>query len=147
MYSNNLIKKAISCILIIYVSFFWVLPTNAATSVTISAIVGNINSAPVILNISPNWNPEALPTNTLQNFSITVKDAEKDNITYTYTAQDWNTTPISWTILTSSYDVNNQVIINFSYLSPSVAVWTTKITLTINDWVNVIYQDINLYIY
>ena len=140
-------RKIISLLLILLPIFTIVNHVIASWSVTISAIVGNINHAPVIISISPNWNPEALPTSTLQGFSIVVKDDEKDTITYTYTPQDGSTNPINWTINTWDYNWSNEATINFDYLSPSTWVWTTKVTVTINDWSNVIYQDINLFIY
>ena len=121
--------------------------TKAAESVIVSAVVWNINHSPVIISILPNGNPELLASNSLQNFSITFKDDETNDIFYTITTETnwWYTSPISWEIK-SAHFVWNEAKINFSYLAWSVS-WNKKITITLNDWPNVISKDINVYIY
>lgn len=122
---------------------------NAVESVTVSAVVGNINHSPVVTSITPNWNPQLIWSKTLQNFILKFRDDEKNHIYYTITteANGWYTNPISWEILTSKFDTNNEASINFSYLAPDTWVWYKKITITLNDWPNVISKDINVYIY
>ena len=121
--------------------------TNAVESITVSAVVGNINHAPIIISITPNNNPKLLASNSLQNFSILFRDDEKNHIYYTITTEVdwWYTSPISWEISLTDY-LWTEAKINFSYLSWDNT-WTKKITITLNDWPNVISKDINLYIY
>jgi hypothetical protein len=120
---------------------------KAAESVVVSAVVWNINHAPVIVSILPNWNPEIIENNSLQNFSITFRDDELNHMYYTITTEsDWGyTSPISWEITVSQYNWN-QANLNFSYLAPQIT-GAKKITITLNDWPNVVSKDINLYIY
>lgn len=121
---------------------------HAVESVTVSAVVGNINHSPVVISVTPNNNPKLLSADSLQNFVIRFRDDEQNHVYYTITTESngWYTSPISWEITTSSYDSNNETTIDFSYLAWSVT-WVKTITVTINDGPNVISKDINVYIY
>ena len=135
--------KVLLSLLLLLITF----SVKAAESVIVSAVVGNINHAPVIVSITPNWNPELLASNSLQNFSAVFRDDELNDIYYTITTEAnwWYTSPISWKISQSDYNWN-QAIIDFAFLAPS-STWIKKITITLNDWPNVISKDINIYIY
>ena len=139
-------KKILSLLLLlVYTSWYLTTSVFAASNVLVYAIVGNINTAPMIISISNNWNPEAIENGASQTFAVVIQDAENDTITYTATPQDGSASPISWTV--SSYDWNNRATINLTYLAPGSTDLTTKITLTLNDGANVVSEDINLYIY
>ena len=139
---NKIIK-----ILIISMMLLITLKVSAISTVNVWAVVWNINHSPVIISIIPNNNPELLSANSLQNFSLTFRDDEKNEIYYTITTQTnwWYTSPISWKILTSEFNWN-EAKISFTYLAWTDT-WNKKITITLNDWPNVISKDINLYIY
>lgn len=146
-------KKIISIITIIS-SLLWLNYSTNADSLTLSAVVGNSNHAPVVTEIIPNSNPRYLnnSTNTTlvkQNYSIKFRDDENDEVTYTITTQTdgWAVNPTSWTILSSEYDSNNEAYIVFEYISPTSEVWLKTITITISDWPNVTVQTLNVYIY
>ena len=141
-------KKIITSSIIFLALIFNTINISANESVIVSAVVWNINSAPIILNVNPSSNPRILATNKTQSYTITLSDKEKDTIYYTITPEDWYTNPISWIINPSDYIWDNAYI-NFLYLAPAtVPSWdTSKITVTINDWPNVIVRDLNLYIY
>jgi hypothetical protein len=88
--------------------------------------------------------------NVVQLFSIQIKDVEWDNITYTITPDYGATSPISGTISNSTKLQNGEAFIDFTYLSSSEVseLWASKITLTLNDWVNpVTIKEIDLYIF
>lgn len=142
---NKILKYAFSLTLLI--SF--VVSIVNAEQVIVSAVVWSINHTPIILHINPNSDPKLIARNRTQNFSVYFKDDEKDTIYYTLTPQDWYTDPISWTINSADFDSNSWAYINFKYLAPSVKPTPnpTKVTVTINDWPNLVSKDINLYIY
>ncbi|MEA3386864.1 MAG: hypothetical protein U9Q66_00190 [Patescibacteria group bacterium] len=60
---------------------------NAVESVTVSAVVGNLNHSPVVTSITPNNNPKLLKAYSLQNFVVKFRDDEKNHIYYTITTQ------------------------------------------------------------
>jgi|GEM_PF-2367084 len=121
----------------------------ANQSVNVSAIVGAINHAPVILSVTPSSDPKLLGTNKIQNYTIYFRDDEKDTITYTITPVSGYTNPISGTINPADYDGADGAYINFTYLSPSAvpAPNPTTVTVTLNDGSNLVNKDIRLYIY
>lgn len=118
-----------------------------ANSVVVSAVVWNINAAPVVISVNPSSNPRMLKVNTLQDYAVYFRDNEKDSVYYTITAQSWAVTPISWTINPSNYDSWSWAYINFKYLAPSIAVKAKKITIILNDWPNATIKELNVYIY
>lgn len=141
-------KKIISFITTL---FFLFSPSllNANGSITVSAVVWDINQSPLVLSVNPDGDPWILETNEIQNYTIYFKDTENDKVYYTITPgnNSWYVSPISWTINSSDYDSNSWAYINFLYLAPSVAKADANITITLNDWPNVITKQLNLYIY
>ena len=136
--------------ILVLLSILLLMITNsvkATESVIISAVVGNINQAPVITQITPNWTTELLAANSLQNFSLTFMDNENNHIYYTITTETdwWYTSPISGEISQSDYNWN-LANIDFTFLAWTT-IWDKTITITLNDWPNVIFKDINVYIY
>lgn len=126
-----------------------ILFVSATQSVIVSAIVGAINHAPVILSVTPASDPKLLGMNKIQNYTLYFRDDEKDAITYTITPVSGYTNPISGTVNPAAYDGANGAYINFTYLSPSAvpAPNPTTITVTFNDGSNLVNKDIRLYIY
>lgn len=137
-------KKIISILLFLSIL---ISTAYANQSVIVSAVVGSLNHAPIILSVSPNSNPRILKKNATQSYTIYFKDDEKDTVYYTISPVSWYTNPISWTISSSNYDASNWAYINFLYLAPATANPSEKIIVTINDWPNVIVKELNLYIY
>lgn len=137
-----------SLLLFVYIYYYLIISVFAATngSVLVYAIVGNINSAPVITDMIPEW----VGTWTIavsieygfQDFDITLADSESDTITYTITTQYGTTDKISGQILPSEYNNN----FAFTYFTPSIEIIDT-ITITFNDWSNVISREIFLDVY
>lgn len=143
-------KKLISILLSLCFVFLPIdLSVNANNSVVVSAIVGSLNQAPLILRVNPNWDPWILEKNKIQNYTIYFKDNEKDTIYYTITPQwnSWFVNPISWVINTSNYDNNKWAYINFLYLSPASPNPSASIILTLNDGPNVTFKKLNIYVY
>lgn len=119
---------------------------NAEKSVIVSAIVGNINHAPVVLSVTPNSNPRLLKINKTQTYSLFLRDDEKDTLYYNIIPNNGYTNPISGTINPSDYNSSSGVYINFLYLAPAISTSDT-ITVVINDTSNVISKDLHLTIY
>ncbi|MDP2103968.1 MAG: hypothetical protein Q8K26_03540 [Candidatus Gracilibacteria bacterium] len=121
----------------------------ANQSVNVSAIVGAINHAPVVLSVTPSSNPKLLGTNKIQNYTLYFRDDENDTVTYTITPVSGYTNPISGAINPADYDGANGAYINFTYLSASAvpAPNPTTVTVTLNDGSNLVNKDIRLYIY
>ena len=146
--------KKIAFLLVTLLTFSNNASLIAADSLTLSAVVGNSNHAPVVTEIIPNSDPRYLGHSTettlvKQNYSIKFRDDENDEVNYTITTETdwWAVNPTSWTILTTDYDWNNEAYILFEYISPTSAVWAKTITVTISDWPNVTIQTLNVYIY
>lgn len=145
--------KKISLILLILFIILNNNISNALDSLNVSAIVGNSNHAPIITSVVPDSNPLYLSHSNgvlvKQNYSIKYRDDEKDEVTYTITTETnwWAVNPTNWTILTSSYDINNEAYIFFEYIAPTSDVWSKIITITISDWPNVTVKTLNVYIY
>lgn len=128
---------------------FWIVSISYAQQVVVSAIVWSIDRAPQILTINPDSDPKVIARNKTQNYTIYFSDTEKDTVYYTITPLSWYTNPISWTVNSSDYDSASWAYINFTYLAPSTKPTPnpTKVTVTLNDWPNLVTKDINLYIY
>ncbi len=139
-----IMKKIISIISIFTMLF---LTASANKSVIVSAVVGALNHAPVVISVNPSSNPRMLGVNKTQYYTIYFRDDEKNTVTYTISPNNWYTNPISWTINVWDYDGTNWAYINFLYLAPSTPVSNEKVTVTINDWSNVVVKELNLYIY
>lgn len=130
-----------------FIVFFWVfilLINNvfAESNIQVSATVWNVDIAPIITRVNPNSNPRILQANNLQAYSISIKDTDTDTIYYTITPKYGYTSHISWSI-----EINQTGTFNFLYLAPDWNYTDEKITVTINDWTNVITKTLNLYIY
>lgn len=146
-------KKIIS-FLIITISLlnYWD-KTMAADTLSVSAVVGNSNHKPVVIETNPDLNPNYLAHSSWtdlikQNYYIKFRDDEADDVTYTITTQSdwWAVNPTSWTI--TDYNVNNEAYIFFEYISPTIATNDIRtITVTISDWPNITIQTLNVYIY
>lgn len=142
-------KKFLNSIIVITLLMWVFFGIINAEQVIVTAVVWNLNHTPVILTINPNSDPKLIARDKTQNYTIHLRDDEKDTIYYTITPQSWYTDPISWTINTSDFDSASWAYINFKYLAPSNKPTPnpTKVTVTINDWPNLVSRDINLYIY
>lgn len=140
-------KKLISLLILSSFFMYYSNLTIAASSVVVSAVVWNVNHAPVVIEVLPDSNPKLLKRNALQNFTLYFRDDEKDIVYYTITPKDWYTNPINWTINISNYDSSSGAYVNFSYLAPSTNVWNTNVNIVLNDWSNIVSRNINLYIY
>jgi len=132
-------------ILLLIFSVLFINNSFWAKSVQVTAVVWDVNVAPVIISTTPSSNPISIQRNKVQDFSIQVSDEEWDSITYTITAEVWTVSPISWTITNTT----TPQYINFSYLAPSTKPFPNnkKIIITLNDWENLITKTIQLYIY
>lgn len=137
--------KKIILIFILCVLIF--LSVKANQSVIVSAVVWNINQAPLVLDINPNSNPRFLARNKTQSYTIYFRDTEKDIVHYTITPVNGYSNPISGTILSTDYDSWSWAYINFLYLAPALATTNEKVIVTLNDWPNVVVKELNLYIY
>jgi hypothetical protein len=125
-------------------------PQSLAEDIWVSARVSVANNKPEVVSITPSFSPVVMWQNTVQSFSIQIKDVEWDNITYTITPDYGATSPISWTISDATKLQNAEAFIDFTYLSSNEVseIWASKITITLNDWVNpVSIQEIDLYIF
>lgn len=125
-------------------------PQSLAEDIWVSARVSVANNKPEVISITPSFSPVVMWQNTVQSFSIQIKDVEWDNITYTITPDYGATSPISWTISDTTKLQNAEAFIDFTYLSSNEVseIWASKITITLNDWVNpVSIQEIDLYIF
>lgn len=142
---NISIKWVISFIITLFlVSISFAEETKVTANVTVA------NNKPEIVSITPRFSPVVMGQNVVQSFSIQLKDIEWDNITYTITPDYGGTSPISGTITNATKLQNAQAFINFIYLSSNevTELWSSKITLTLNDWVNpVTIKEIDLYIF
>ncbi|EKE26706.1 MAG: hypothetical protein ACD_4C00186G0003 [uncultured bacterium (gcode 4)] len=127
----------------------WSMVFANSFSVSISAVVWNINHSPKIISILPSSDPKLIWKNKIQNYSIYLIDDEKDEISFNITPMTWYSNPVSWTIVSSGFDSSSWAYINFTYLSPADVPTPnpTKVTVTLNDWPNIIAKDINLYVY
>jgi hypothetical protein len=142
-------KKIIITLLTIYIGLYYPI-VFPATNFTLSAIVWNGNYAPNVISVNPNGNPEILAKSSVQNFSLTFKDNEKNNVSYTITPETngGSANPTSGNITSWNYNASNEATINFAYSAPSTAVGNKKITITLNDGVNAtVSYDIKVFIY
>jgi hypothetical protein len=143
---KNILSKWVISILIALL----LVPQSLAEDLEVTARVSVANNQPSVVSITPSFSPVVMGQNVVQSFSIQIKDVEWDNITYTITPDYGATSPISWTITNSTKLQNSEAFIDFTYLSSSEVseLWASKITLTLNDWVNpVSIKEIDLYIF
>jgi len=123
--------------------------TIFADGVKVTATVWAINNAPLLNRIIPSYSPVVVKQNTIQSFSMFVKDKEWGPVTYTITSNSWEgaVNVTSWTLSNADRLKNWQALIYFKYLAPVWFTWSTKITVTLNDSTIVTPLDIDLYIY
>ena len=146
-------RKFLSTLLAIIILFCSALFVFAANqSVQVSAVVGNINHAPIILSTLPASDPKLLASNKIQNYAIYFRDDERDPISYTITPANGGgfVSPISGTIQSTDYDTASGAYVHFTYLSPAVAPASnpTTVTVTLTDsGQNLVTKNIRLYIY
>lgn len=117
--------------------------------VKVTATVWAIDSAPILSNITPSYSPVVVKRYTIQSFSMRVKDAEGWPVSYTITPESWkwSVNVTSWTLSNAARLQSWEATIYFKYLAPVTYTWSTKITVTLNDWTNVTPLEIDLYIY
>lgn len=145
-------KKILSTIIALFIFWkYWVI--IAAETLTLSAVVGNSNHAPVVISVSPDFspNPNYLPLSTdtvisKQAYTVLFRDDENDEVNYTVTTEtNW------WTVTISSWNItdytNNEAYIFFDYIAPTSWIWPKTITVTISDWPNITIKEIYVYLY
>ena len=141
--------KKFFLVIVTWIFFMYVTAISYATWLNVTGRVWNLNAAPSVISVTPNSGPELLSAWSLQNFVLKFRDNEKDNISYTITVQtnSGSVTPLSGTVSSWSFDVNNEATINLSYLAPVSAIWASNITVTLNDGPNITSYNIGLFIY
>lgn len=119
----------------------------AWSSVNIYATVWETNNIPRISEIIPDYNPTIVYIWEWLIFQFSVSDKENELLYYTISTDDWIIDNTSWTI-------NWSWNISFLYQGPSYfpqawtpSEWLTKIYITVNDWINFIVKEINVYIF
>lgn len=119
----------------------------AKWSVNIFATVWETNNIPRISDIIPDYNPTIVYLWESMIFNFQVTDIENELLFYTISTDDWVIDNVSWTI-------NWSWNISFFYQSPNYFPqnwtpneWLTKIYITVNDWINFVVKEINIYIF
>ena len=126
--------------------FFW--RSQAAQNVSVSATVGNVNAAPVVLSVTPSSSPIAISVNGTQNVSLKIKDAEGDPISYTITTPYGGVSPSSGTITDSAALMAGTAYINFLHVAPATAPGAVyKVSVVLNDGPNLVTKTISFYAY
>ncbi|MCP4523692.1 MAG: hypothetical protein GY828_05775 [Candidatus Gracilibacteria bacterium] len=121
-----------------------------AEDINVSARVSVANNKPELVSITPGYSPVVLGQNSVQSFSLQIRDIEGDSLSYTITPDYGATSPISGTITDTTKLQNAEAFINFTYLSSSdiSEIGASKITITLNDGVNpVVIKEIDVYIF
>lgn len=133
-------KKLLSIIMVLV--FILTGSSKAWHDVSVYAVVWNVNKPPRIIKLSPDFNPVLVWVNEYVSVDFSVEDEESDMIYYTITSDDWITAPNSWSF-------NWSASLNFVYRAPQTppAWWFSKIYITLNDSVNFVVKELNLYIY
>lgn len=113
----------------------------------VSAIVGSGNTAPEILGVNPDTVPVVLKNNTIQTFSLRVRDSDSPSVSYTITSSTGATSPINGALTNTGELTTGQAYVYFTYFAPSSKAGTSNITVTLNDGTAVIVKNISTYIY
>lgn len=116
-------------------------------SVMVSAIVGTGNNASEILAVNPNTVPVVLRRNTVQTFSVQVRDLDSPSVSYTVTAGTGAVSPINGTLTNTGELTTGQAFVYFTYFAPAGKAGTSDITVTLNDGTAVNVKNISIYIY
>jgi len=116
--------------------------------VSVYAIVWNPNATPIIMQTIPSFDPIVIKRNSIQNFSLVLKDIDSSTINYTITSLGGSNFPINWNFTDAVSLTAGTANLNFTYFSPNYKKTDETITLTVddNDW-NIITKTINLYVY
>lgn len=133
---NMIIKKILSLlsILILLVNIsFW-------EDIWVYAVVWEVNQAPRIVYVNPSNDPILLARGSLQFFVFGIDDVESDTVYYSLSADNWYLNPTNWSVAWTGD-------INFLYLAPGNYTGFTKIYITLNDTVNFVIKEINIYVY
>lgn len=123
-----------------------------AESVSVSAIVWNLNQPAVISIISPSYLNNANEVEYIEAWTsfaldFRITDNESNSIYYTATPSHWAVSSENWWPFATTY--NKQIV----YLAPSSIPadqsWSNqpKITITANDWSSITTKVVYLYIY
>lgn len=127
----------------------WYYSYNAlAENVNVYAVVAWTWNTPIIMQTIPSFDPIVIKRNSIQNFSLVLKDADSSIINYTLTSLSWSNFPINWSI-SDAVNINaGTAYLNFTYFSPNYKKTDEIILVTIQDtdW-NLISKTINLYVY
>jgi hypothetical protein len=131
-------------------TFIWYYSYNALAweVVNVYAIVWNPNATPVILQIIPSFDPIVIKRNSIQNFTLALKDIDSTSVNYTITSLSGSNFPINWSFTDAVNLIAWTANLNFTYFSPNSKVTNETITVTIDDNDgNIISKTINLYVY
>ncbi|MEF2175784.1 MAG: hypothetical protein V3575_04905 [Candidatus Absconditabacteria bacterium] len=119
----------------------------AGSSVNIYATVGETNNIPRISEIIPDYNPTIVYIGEGLIFQFSVSDKENELLYYTISTDDG-------IIDNTSGTINGSGNISFLYQGPSYfpqagtpSEGLTKIYITVNDGINFIVKEINVYIF
>lgn len=137
------ISKISFCILLILTVF-----NASANQVDVSARVGVVNKSPSIVSIAPRYSPVVIKNNSVQLFFMQIADLDGDTVTYTVTPENWAVAPLNGTLSNATQLQNGNWYINFIYLSSSNSahLWTSQVTVTLNDGVNpIVIKKIDIY--
>lgn len=116
--------------------------------VNVYAVVWNPNNQPIIIQTIPSFDPIVIKRNSIQNFSLVLKDIDSSTINYTITPQGGSNFPINWSFTDAVNLTAGTANLNFTYFSPNFKKTDETIILTIDDNDgNIVSKTINLYVY
>jgi len=147
-----MLKKFLILLVLFLINFWSFNNIFAEKSITVSAIVGEINHAPKIVITSPSslnniWTTEYIQNWTSIAIDFWVTDNESDAIYYTISSSIWVVSNDNWWPVTTSKLISSSELKQFHYLAPSWIYWPQVITLTANDWISVSIKELKIYIY
>ena len=120
----------------------------SSSSVVVSAVVWNINQAPVALSVSPDYSPIQVEYGWIQHISIQVKDTEGDVVYYSINSPNWAVNIINGSLTNVSELQSGNAYLRFTYIAPSSWADTAfDITVTLNDWPNFVTKTIPVFVY
>lgn len=120
----------------------------ANENVNVFAVVWWWNTPPSITQTIPSFDPIVIKKDSIQNFSLVLKDTDSTTINYTITPNYWANFPTSWNFTDWANLSAGTARLNFTYFAPSTKQTNETITITIDDNDgNIITKIINLYVY
>lgn len=120
----------------------------SSSSVVVSAVVWNLNQAPVVLSVNPNYSPLQVEYGGIQNISLQVKDVEWDITHYSISTPNWAVSIINGSLTNSTNLKNGIAYISFTYIAPASWIDTSfDITVTLNDGPNFVTKTIPVFVY